>query len=419
MKSLLNKFKKLPRWFRIATISITLVLVVVHIFLPPVLKYYLNRGLENMDGYYGHIEDVDVSLIRGAYRIEGLHLFSDEMGEEYPLAIIDDIDISIQWKALFKGSLVAEIEFLNPKINFIIASSAAPEANWVSNKDVEEAASKKLKGVDNEKKKERVLKRKRKQLERKMKKNKVGSLPDVNQTTNNFDQIQLTVFRDFLLNQIPLRVNRIAIKNGAIHYIDKSSQPNVDVKTAKINFQMNNLTNSNALSATLIADFKGTAMIMGSGKTFIEGKLDPYDKDVTVDMDIKMKGFQLTELNDLFTAYASFDVDKGEMSLFSEISTQHGELNGYIKPFIDDLSILSFKDDKDESPINFIWQSALSGSSLLTRNLYYNELATKIPLKGNVTEPEFKILNALGNLFLHALFHQIKPKIDAKYNLAK
>lgn len=417
MKQIFRKYTQAPKWVKNTAIILLSTLLLVHVVLPQVLKYYLNQELNQLDGYYGEIEDVDLSLIRGSYSIEGLHLYSDDLGSEYPLALIDDIDISIQWKALFGGSLVAEIVFYNPRINFVIAS--APQRDFATAAEVKLATAEKLEGVNNENRRNRIIHRQEKKINRQKAKEHLNKFPELRKTTNNFDKIQLTVFRDFLLDQIPLQVNHVETINGTLNYIDKSANPYVVVQTTKINLQLNNLTNSSALSETLIADFNLDALMMGSGKLSVTGALDPYDKDVTVDMDVKMNGFDLKELNKMFLAYASFDVDRGEMSLYSEVSTLRGELNGYIKPFIKDLSILSFKDDSLKSPVNFVWQSVLGGGSKLTRNLIYDELATKIPLKGNVSEPSFKIWNAIGNLFLHAIFRSIQPKVDAEYQLEK
>lgn len=418
MNNMIQKLKKIPKWLKISLISIIFISIAVHLCLPPVLKHYLNKGLQNIEGHSGYIEDVDVYLIRGAYSIQGLHLYSEELGGEYPLALIDEIDISIQWIALLSGNLVAQIEFINPELNFVIASENSYSRVSVESAEVIDAASDKLEGVENENRRERILERKARKINREKKRENLRNLPDIDRTKNNFDKIQMTVFRDFLLDQIPLNVNRVEIKNGSINYIDRTSDENVDIRTSEIDFQLNNLTNSKALSESLIADFEGKAIMMNSGEFSIKGALDPYDKDVTIDMDIEMNNFDLKELNNMFMSYANFDVDKGKMSVYAEISTKQGELDGYIKPFIEDLSILNYEEDKHRSAINLVWQTVLGGSSKLTRNLAHNELATKIPLKGNVTEPDFKLFNTVGNLFLHAIFYSIKPKVDANFKLA-
>jgi len=45
---------------------IILVLVIFRILLRYILLHYANKTLANVPGYYGHVEDIDVSLYRGA-----------------------------------------------------------------------------------------------------------------------------------------------------------------------------------------------------------------------------------------------------------------------------------------------------------------------------------------------------------------
>jgi hypothetical protein len=62
--------KKKARKFRFARVHkifiiIIVVLVVLRILLPYILLKYCNKSLSELKGYYGHIQDIDVSLYRG------------------------------------------------------------------------------------------------------------------------------------------------------------------------------------------------------------------------------------------------------------------------------------------------------------------------------------------------------------------
>src|SRR5665811_12868 len=62
----------------IILISILILLIVIRIILPYVVLHYANKTLANLDSYYGHIEDVDISLYRGAYIIKNIYLNKDD-----------------------------------------------------------------------------------------------------------------------------------------------------------------------------------------------------------------------------------------------------------------------------------------------------------------------------------------------------
>ena len=50
-------------------IAVVLVLVVIRLILPSLVKRYVNKTLDDLDGYSGHVEDLDLNLYRGAYVI--------------------------------------------------------------------------------------------------------------------------------------------------------------------------------------------------------------------------------------------------------------------------------------------------------------------------------------------------------------
>lgn len=377
MTTFKQRYRRIPKWIRRTVITLAVIVLLVHIILPPVIKHVINKKLNDLEGYYGYVDDVDISLYRGAYQIQDIHLYSDELGDEFPLFEMTEIDISVQWKAIFKGSLVAEVEFFEPHVYFAVAPPS----------------SVKTKGKENVKS---------------ATKDGIG---------NNFDGIKLTVFKDLLMDQIPLKLNRIEIIDGTVHYIDKSSNPTVDVHLTDIDFRINNISNSFELSDNLISDFTFTSIAMNSAQFNFNGSFDPYDEDITLDMDIELKKLELTKLNKLFLAYAFFDVEKGEFSVFSEIDIEKGELSGYVKPFIDDLDIVNFQNDKQKT-LNLFWQGLLGGSSKLIKNWSHDEIASKIPLKGSLNNPDVELLTSIGNIFYHSFLHKFKPMIDNEFNMS-
>ena len=71
-------------------------LVVFRLMLPSILLRYVNRQLTLIDGYQGHVDDIDVSLYRGAYTIRGIKL--DKTGGKIPVPFYsaEAIDLSVE-----------------------------------------------------------------------------------------------------------------------------------------------------------------------------------------------------------------------------------------------------------------------------------------------------------------------------------
>lgn len=58
----------------IAIVLIILALIVLRLALPGIVKHYVNKQLNELPGYTGYVDDIDIMLWRGAYIIKGLHL---------------------------------------------------------------------------------------------------------------------------------------------------------------------------------------------------------------------------------------------------------------------------------------------------------------------------------------------------------
>src|SRR5688572_15715649 len=75
------------------------ILLAIRIALPYVLLHLVNDRLAHMPGYAGHVEDIDLALIRGAYQIEQLRLDKvDSLTQDTsPFMAAGVIDLSVEW----------------------------------------------------------------------------------------------------------------------------------------------------------------------------------------------------------------------------------------------------------------------------------------------------------------------------------
>jgi len=95
------------RRIRNILIAIVALLIIIRLILPYVVLKYVNNKLAGLEDYYGHVEDIDLSLYRGAYVIKDLKILKTEkVGKKIdsiPFFKTPVIDLSVQWKALLKG----------------------------------------------------------------------------------------------------------------------------------------------------------------------------------------------------------------------------------------------------------------------------------------------------------------------------
>ena len=101
-------------------IGVAILLITIRLILPYVVLHYANKTLANMKGYYGHIDDIDLSIYRGAYIIKHIYLNKVDSVSKKQTDFFKsrDIDLSLEWGALFHGSIVGELIFDSPELIF-------------------------------------------------------------------------------------------------------------------------------------------------------------------------------------------------------------------------------------------------------------------------------------------------------------
>ena len=76
--------------------------------LEPILLDYVNDKLEALQAYDGHVDDLDLALLRGGYDIQGIEIVKTGAGQPVPFFKADRIEATVEWRSLLRGSLVAE-----------------------------------------------------------------------------------------------------------------------------------------------------------------------------------------------------------------------------------------------------------------------------------------------------------------------
>lgn len=331
-------FRRLARWQLQALVILVALLIGLRAALPWIVKSYVNKTLDEMPEYAGSIGDVDIKLWRGAYQIQDIDIIKTDGDVPVPFFSASNVEFSVQWKALFDGALVAEIEFFDPVVNFVNGPTEATSQV----------------GVDKP-------------------------------------------WLDVIKKLFPLDINRFEVNNGSIHYRDFHSRPKVDLVIDRIDALATNLTNSKRLSKTLVAKIDADGRIFKESKITLHTDLDPEPDKPTFNLDLKVEPVSLKKLNDFSEAYAAFDFEKGTMEVVIELAAKDGDLSGYVKPIFDDMAIVSLKEDS-KNPLKLVWESMVAGVTRLFRNQPNNRFATKIPINGTLDNPKIGVFPTLGNI---------------------
>lgn len=341
---------------------VVLLFIILRLALEPIVEHYANASLQDIEGYSGSINDVDINLYRGAYQIEGLRLDKVNGDDQVPFFEVDTLDLSVEWKALLDGALVGEVILSHPMLNFVTSQNDSDTTE--------------------------------------------------NQTGEEVDwQEQL---KDFM----PLTLNRFEVKHGDVTYRDRSMDPPVDATLNQFNLLATNLSNVNDTSY-LPASLKAQAVTIGQGEIDLNMRMDFLEEIPNIQADFKINHVDLTQLNDFIKAYANFDVQRGSFTLVSELTVDSGRIDGYVKPFFEDLDVFDFQKDvvEDKGFFGKLWEALVGVGAEVLENQKRDEVATKVPLQGDLNSPSPDVSTTLFNVLRHAFVDAIEKEFDRQAQL--
>ncbi len=311
-----------------------------------------------MPNYFGHIEDLDLALIRGAYTLDGFYLDNVDSltHERTPFLGAKEIDLSIEWSALFDGAIVGELDIEEPMMRFTLGKTEPAEVQ----KDT-------------------------------------ASLGDL--------------LKDFM----PLKINRLALRNGRLEYADEGSTPPLNLALTNLEALAKNLNSVVQEDELLPAEVTASATLYDGSLKF-NMALDPLAGQTIFDMDLTLEQMTLKKLNDMFNAYADFDVNSGTMSLYTEIATRDGAFSGYVKPVIKDLDVLG-KEDKKDSFFHKVYEGLVGTAGAVLTNRKKDQVATKVPMEGRLDDPDIRTWAAVVVILRNAFIRALEPAIDREINI--
>jgi hypothetical protein len=344
------KFLKSVHIGFILIVLIILAVIVVRLALPGIVKNYVNKKLNELPGYTGHVDDIDIHLFRGAYVIHNLLLRKKSDPEKYPFLQIGQADLSLEWHSLFKGRLVGKVLLNQPDINILTTEEISKEPS-------RDSWTKTVKAL------------------------------------------------------MPITINRLQVNDGKFAYLDLNKQHPTNLHIDRMQLTALNLANVQKTADPLPSQVSLSGISIGNGHLKLDMKVNVLKDIPDFDMGMQLTGANLLSLNGFFEANAKMDVERGSIDIFSKLKLKDGEMDGYVKPFIKDLKVLDVKKDikKKGGALRVVKKAVVSLFAKAVTNPKTKKIATVIPVKGNVKDPKTSgwatFVGVLKNAFIHA-FHE-------------
>ena len=338
--------------------SLLVLLIAFRIALPYILLRFVNKELQTIPGYTGHVDDIDVHLIRGAYTIKVIKL--DKTGGKIPVPFFsaEAIDLSVEWSAIFHGRLVGKIIVQHPIINFA-----------------------------------------------------KGPTQETSQT-----EIPTKPWTRVVGDLMPLKLNRFEIFNGEVHYRDFYSDPKVNIFATDIHILAENLSNAKHQKEELPSTVEATCDGIYGGHATLHMKMDALNQYPTFTLKAELTDMDITKLNDFLSAYAKLTVRQGTISVYTEAAARDRKITGYTKPIIKDLHVVNWKDDKGH-PLKLAYEAVVGAVAWVIKNHGKDQLATKAEFSGDLKDPDIDTWYIIGQLLRNGFIQALYPSLENSVNL--
>jgi hypothetical protein len=338
--------------------SLLVILIGLRIALPYILLRFVNKELQTIPGYTGHVDDIDVHLIRGAYTIKVIRL--DKSGGKIPVPFFaaDALDLSVEWSALFHGRLVGKIAVQHPILNFA-----------------------------------------------------KGPTKETSQT-----EIPTKPWTKVIGDLMPLKLNRFEILDGEIHYRDFYSDPKLNIYATQIHIVAENLSNAKHQPEELPSTVEATCTGIYGGNATLHMKLNALSDVPTFEAKAELKDMDITKLNDFLSAYGKFTVRQGTIGIYTEAAAKDRKITGYTKPIIRDLRVVNWQEDKAH-PLKLAWEALIGAVNWVVKNKGKDQLATRVEFSGDLKDPDINTWYIIGQMLRNGFIQALYPALENSVNI--
>ncbi len=339
-----------PRPVLYTLVALVALAVIARLLAPGYVHRAINRRLNEIPGYSGHVGGINLQIWRGAYRIDDIEIVRRNGTVREPFFAAKTIDFSIAWRELFRRQFVSDIYITDGRLVF-------------------------LRGPTDESSQLNVDRR----------------------------------WQDVINDIFPINIAHLEIRGGIIRYVDTTMNPPIDVAVRDMEVVATGLRNRPSANGEVFPakiDISGRSI--GDGELRLNAKLEPLADQAHFEIAVELRKVSLPAINDLLRAYVGIDVSRGQFDVFGQMAMQKGHYEGYVKPFLNHVDFKN-RDDMDKNFGERLWKGVVVAVIKLFENSDTKQLATRIPFSGDAKGMDVltlrTIINGLRNGFVKAIPH--------------
>jgi hypothetical protein len=351
------------RRLRTALLVVVVLLAAARLALPALIRARVNEKLDSLPGgYRGQVGDVSLALHRGTVSLEEIEL---QDAKRDLVVNVKELRLRVRLLELIRKRVVAGADVEKPVIR-VAVRRAVRRAKAVAAREKEE---------------------KRTQAER-------GEAAP---------QEPAKPLPDTLAEAMPFRVERVEVRDGELVVVESG----LEARISDVQVVMEGLTNE---KEGRHARLQAAARVMEKGKASLTVRADPLAKNPSFDLTAKVEDVDLPSINPLLRWQMGVDVERGTFEVVSELDAKDGAFEGYVKPFVEDLKMLKAEDLK--KPAKAIKEAVVGAVAAVLKNKKTEAVATKVPVKGELEDPEIGVWSAVVSVLRNAFVEALRPSFE-------
>lgn len=334
------KFRKFmhSRWFWAAAVLIALV-AGLHVLVPPVALRYVNRKLANMQQYTGHLDDMDLSLLRGGMVAQDLRIWDRDNGSfDAPLVRVPEVTVKWRWRDMWAGRQIFTADLEKPRVH-VIHKAQKTVAGKNLGDELRGAFGDKLRSLHIED----------------------GHLRLDTETDGR-----------------PVRLAVHDLRGDATGLLNRPRQGNP--YPARV-------------------ELRGRSVPPGS--VHVDARFDPKDPARAFKMVTRLQTKRLQHWNSILAKAVDIKVKSGELRLDVDLVGRDGKVDGSVRPYLRDLEIADFQGDHS-ALVAMVRNTLLGAAAEILENDDTRVIAARAPIHGDLDQPGTSVWSTVWSGVLHA-----------------
>jgi uncharacterized protein involved in outer membrane biogenesis len=192
-----------------------------------------------------------------------------------------------------------------------------------------------------------------------------------------------------------IKIDEVTLQGGRIDFVDRAVKPEFSTRLSEIGGRVSGLSAEENINA----DVELLTKLNEYTPLEITGKINPFSRDLFVNLKARVKDFDLSPATPYAGKYAGYMIEKGKLSLDLQYLISKGKLDSQNNIFIDQFTF----GEKVDSPAATNLPVKLAVALLKDRN---GQIKLDLPVTGSLGDPQFSvwriIVKILTNLIAKA-----------------